>query len=173
MITFILCILFIILILIFCFESPRRSYSPNEVIPYKWKLTINKYRRFIYSSGKTRQMLVTLVSISLLFLIINPFENLLLTNISYSLIAAFIFDTGINFNRENISKIRASKRWHARLYSTFDRKKVLENIINPSKTNVTDEEVADLLLASIFKLEKNNMLQKIIQEYGQVSRTPT
>ncbi len=32
----------------FCFAPPRRGYDRNEIIPYKIKLSINKYRLYIY-----------------------------------------------------------------------------------------------------------------------------
>ncbi|TRS05954.1 hypothetical protein DNP30_23770, partial [Salmonella enterica subsp. enterica serovar Panama] len=34
----------------FCFAPPRRGYDRNEIIPYKIKLSINKYRLYIYLS---------------------------------------------------------------------------------------------------------------------------
>ncbi|EFO0844975.1 hypothetical protein DYP18_27720, partial [Escherichia coli] len=59
----------------FCFAPPRRGYDRNEIITYKIKLSINKYRLYIYSSGKVRQYLLFLVILSLYYSIAEPFKS--------------------------------------------------------------------------------------------------
>lgn len=134
----------------FCFESPRRSYSRHEIMPYQVKEKANKYRLFIYSSGKLRQVVLFLVILSFWYVISEPFKSPFLINISYSLIATFIFDTGLNFNKENIAKSRSSEKWHAELYSAFDRDRSLKSIYFPNRKLISSEELAKALSSSLF-----------------------
>ena len=147
-----LIIFFILLIAtcIFCFEPPRRGCSKNELIPYKIKLAINKYRLYIYSSGKIRQVLLLLVILSLYYSIYEPFQSDLVKNLSYSLIATFIFDTGLNFSKDNITKGIISQRWHNDLYSAFERVKAINEIYTPNNHHPVSSKLSCAILASLF-----------------------
>ncbi len=152
-------IIFLILLIsacVFCFDPPRRGYDRNEIIPYKMKLSINKYRLYIYSSGKIRQYLLLLVILSLYYSIAEPFKSELIKNLSYSLMAAFIFDTGLNFNKENITKGVISQRWHNDLYSAFERIKAINKILCPKNYAISSKDLSIAITASLFKDNDNS-----------------
>jgi len=88
--------------------------------------------------------------ISLYYLIFEPFDSEITRNISYSLIATFIFDTGLNFSKENIIKGIISRRWHNDLYSAFERMRSLREIYSTPNHITSDNFLAKKISASFF-----------------------
>jgi hypothetical protein len=160
LLTLIILLISLISACIFCFEPPRRGYSKNEIIPYKIKLSINKYRLYIYSSGTLRQSLLFLVILALYYSITEPFQSDLIKNLSYSLIATFIFDTGLNFSKENITKGVISQKWHNDLYSAFDRIKAINEILCPKNYEIRSRELSNAIIASFFTDDENSLAKK-------------
>lgn len=148
------------LTLIFCFEAPRRSFDRNETIPFKIKRIINSYRLFIQSSGKLRQSLLLLVFMSSWYLLTTPFQSDFLKNISYALIATFIFDTGLNFNKENIEKTRISQRWHSHIYSGYDRLKAINQLATPYQPHTTLESTSTFIVSALFLENEHTYAKK-------------
>lgn len=160
MLTLFIFFVLLIAVCFFCFAPPRRGYDRNEIIPYKIKLSINKYRLYIYSSGKVRQYLLFLVILSLYYSIAEPFKSELIKNISYSLMAAFIFDTGLNFSKENITKGVISTRWHNDLYSSFERMKAINKIYYPSNKEINTEGLSKAITSSLFNDDANSFAKR-------------
>jgi len=99
-----------------------------------------------------RQFLFFMVISSVYYLIVEPFASEVIKNISYSLIATFIFDTGLNFSKENITKGIISQKWHNDLYSSFERMKSLGEIyLNHEFTN-QNSELSKKIISSMFEL---------------------
>jgi hypothetical protein len=84
------------------------------------------YSRYLYSGGVFRRVLFILVVISLAYvLLFKTSEYKFLENMAFSIIAAFIFDTFINFQKEHLQKCMVSRHWHSDYYSCYNREKVV------------------------------------------------
>ncbi|WP_312189922.1 hypothetical protein [Leclercia sp.] len=92
----------------------------------KIKRALVIYSRYIYSGGNFRRTLFVLVVISLTFVVLfDSSRYKFLENMAFSVIAAYIFDTFLNFQKEHLSKCMVSRHWHSSYYSCYDREKVL------------------------------------------------
>jgi len=83
------------------------------------------FKIFLNSSSPLRKSLFLLVVSALLYLIIYG-ENDLIKNISYSIIAAFIFDLFLNYDKERTLRQRSASHW----VNEFNAIKFRGNIIN-------------------------------------------
>lgn len=159
MVNFILFIILFTYTCIFCFTPPRRQYKSISLIPQKIKAPLNRYRLYIYSSGAIRQSLMLIVILSLYYTITEPFKSELIKNLSYSLIATFIFDTGLNFSKENITKSIVSRKWHNSLYFAFERLRAIHEIFTAqNKLEFTKELASDM--ASSILMENGAVISK-------------
>lgn len=99
-------------------------YFPRKFRKIKHALVI--YSRFLYSGGKFRRILFSLVVLSLSFIIFTDSnEYKFIENMAFSIIAAFIFDMFLNFQKEHMLKSMASRYWHSSYYSCYDREKIV------------------------------------------------
>ncbi|MCM5090462.1 hypothetical protein MMO61_26235, partial [Escherichia coli] len=74
--------------------------------------------------------------------------------------AAFIFDTGLNFSKENITKGVISTRWHNDLYSSFERMKAINKIYYPSNKEINTEGLSKAITSSLFNDDANSFAKR-------------
>jgi hypothetical protein len=80
----------------------NKSHSNKIKFPFKY---LDSYRRFWSTSASTRQYLITLSIFALCYLIfLRSLSITVIENVSYSIVAAFIFDAFLNYHQENERK---------------------------------------------------------------------
>ncbi|EMB8478214.1 hypothetical protein P7V44_02665 [Providencia sp. CRE-3FA-0001] len=123
--------------------NPKRTIKFRNKIIFKLIRGINSYRRYIYSSGSLRRSLVVLVGISIWYLAIIPYHINFIDNIAYSLIAAFIFDTCLNYEKDHIAKVLISSKWHSDIYSSFDRYRAICELLGLDRNKPNSKTLTD------------------------------
>ncbi|MHB2057103.1 hypothetical protein ACX64R_18530 [Pantoea dispersa] len=87
----------------------------NETSPKKFKrlcLPMRSYRLFWTTSASSRKKLVTLFILALSYLIfLRSLKFNVIENVSYSIVAAFIFDAFLNYHQENERKKNIALKW--------------------------------------------------------------
>ncbi|SFF34606.1 hypothetical protein SAMN05216563_12520 [Phytobacter palmae] len=97
---------------------------PKQMIGIKRCLTL--YSRYIYSGGKFRRTLFLLVFVSLALVFLFDLSSYkFLENMAFSVIAAYIFDLFINFQKEHQMKFMISRHWHSAFYDCYQRERVI------------------------------------------------
>lgn len=91
----------------------KKSLSKKIKSPFRY---IDSYRRFWSTSASTRKNLITLFIFALCYLIfLQPLGFKVIENVSYSIVAAFIFDAFLNYHQENEKKKNACTKWGFKL----------------------------------------------------------
>lgn len=106
---------------------------PEKIIFIKRYLTL--YSRYIYSGGRFRRVLFLFVVISLALVFLFDLSRYkFLENMAFSVIAAYIFDLFINFQREHQMKFMISRHWHSAFYDCYNRERVILGFFMNGKT---------------------------------------
>lgn len=93
------------------------------------------YSRYIYSGGKFRRVLFLLVVISLTLVFLFDLSRYkFLENMAFSVIAAYIFDLFINFQKEHQMKFMISRHWHSAFNDCYQRERVIIGFFVNGKT---------------------------------------
>lgn len=109
------------------FEIPRRFR--------KVKHFLILYSRYLYSGGIFRRVLFTIVILSLaLVLFFDLNNNKFIENMAFSVIAAFIFDAFLNFQKEHLLKCMVSRFWHSSYYSCYQRERAINSLFLDGKS---------------------------------------
>lgn len=90
-----------------------------------------------------------LVGISIWYLAVIPYHINFIDNIAYSLIAAFIFDTCLNYEKDHIAKVLISSKWHSDIYSSFDRYRAICELLGLDR-NKPNSEILTEYFYSLF-----------------------
>ena len=123
------------------------------------------YSRFLNSGGTFRRILFSLVVLSLSFVILaDSSKYKFFESIAFSIIAAFIFDLFLNFQKEHMAKCMVSRYWHSAYYSCYDREKVLLALFMNGKSlpiKVKTSSMYKLIFISLFETNKPVTLEII------------
>ncbi|HGY4376482.1 MULTISPECIES: hypothetical protein [Citrobacter freundii complex] len=123
------------------------------------------YSRYLYSGGRFRRLLFVLVVVSLFYVLFTDSSKYkFIENMAFSVIAAFIFDTFLNFQKEQLHKTMVSRFWQSSYNSCYDREKVVlalysEGRALPMKLQL--HLLHRLIFMSII-YSQNNVTKKII-----------
>lgn len=144
----------------------NKSHSNKIKFPFKY---IDSYRRFWSTSASTRQYLITLSIFALCYLIfLRSLSITVIENVSYSIVAAFIFDAFLNYHQENERKKNACLKWGFKLDQQLIKWNDFLRLKNELKFQGADEELIYEMIFNNSNLLKSLPVKDVIHEFDNI-----
>lgn len=132
-----------------------------------------EYSQYVYSGGFFRRLLFSVVVMSFVFvLFFNGGNNKFIENMAFSIIAAFIFDLFLNFQKEHLAKCMISRKWHSKYYSSHERRETIIKAFWGERAipfEVKEKTLHILIFRSIFDSQLFRLKQSISSTWSSDS----
>lgn len=144
----------------------NKNHSNTIKFPFHY---INSYRRFWSTSASTRQYLITLSTFALCYLIFLRTLNIsIIENVSYSIVAAFIFDAFLNYHQENERKKNACLKWGFKLDQQGLKWNDFLRVKKELKFQGADNELIYEMIFNNSNLLKSLPVKDVIHDFGDI-----